>query len=46
MRWSRFRNKYLKTTSLRDRKNYNIQRNYSKKFLKATLKEYYNNLDT
>ena len=43
---SRLRNKYLKSKSLIDRRNYNIQRNFCKKLLTTTKKEYFNNLDT
>ena len=46
MKPSRLRNKYLKSKSLTDRKNYNIQRNFCKKLLRTTKKEYLNNLDT
>ena len=46
MKRSRLRNKYLKSKSLTDRKNYNIQRNFCKKLLRTTKKEYFNNLDT
>ena len=46
MKQSKLRNKYLKSKSLTDRKNYNIQRNFCKKLLKPTKKEYFNNLDT
>ena len=46
MKRSRLRNKYLKSKSLTDRKNYNIQRNFCKKLLRTTEKEYFNNLDT
>ena len=45
MNQSRLRNKYLKSKSLTDRKNYNIQRNFSKKLLRTTKKEYFNKLD-
>ena len=46
MKRSRSRNKYLKSKSLTDRKNYNVQRNFCKKLLRTTKKEYFNNLDT
>ena len=46
MKRSRLRNKYLKPKSLTDRKKYNIQRNFCKKLLRTTKKEYFNNLDT
>ena len=46
MKRSRLRNKYLKSKSLTDRKNYNVQRNFCKKLLRTTKKEYFNNLDT
>ena len=36
---SRLRNKYLKSKSLTDRRNYNIQRNFYKKLLRTTKKE-------
>ena len=42
---SRLRNKFLKTKSITDRKNYNVQRNYCKKLLRSTKKSYFNNLD-
>ena len=43
---SRLRNKYLESKSLKDRKSYNMQRNFCKKLLRTTKKEYFNNLDT
>ena len=43
MKQSRIRNKYLKSKSLADRKNYNIQRNFCKELPK---KKYFNNLNT
>ena len=46
MKRSRLRNKYLKSKSLTDRKNCNIQRNFCKKLLRTTKKEYFNNLET
>ena len=46
MKRSKLRNKYLKSKSLTDRKNYNIQRNFCQKLLRTTKKEYFNNLDT
>ena len=45
MKRSRLRNKFLKTKSITDRKNYNVQRNYCKKLLRSTKKSYFNNLD-
>ena len=45
MKRSRLRNKLLKTKSITDRKNYNVQRNYCKKPLRCTKKPYFNNLD-
>ena len=36
----------MKSKSLTDRRNYNIQRNFWKKLLRTTKKEYFNNLDT
>ena len=38
MKRSRLRNKYLKSKSLTDRKNYNIPRNFCKKLLRTTKK--------
>ena len=38
MKQSRVRYKYLKSKSLTDRKNYNIQRNFCKKLLRTTKK--------
>ena len=38
MRRSRSRNKYLKSKSLTDRKNYNMRRNFCKKLLRTTKK--------
>ena len=46
MKRSRLRNKYLKSKSLTARKYSNIQRNFCKKLLRTTKKEYFNNLDT
>ena len=46
MKRPRLRNKYLKFKSSTDRKNYNIKRNFCKKLLRATKKEYFNNLNT
>ena len=46
MKRSRLRNTYLRSKSLTDRKKYNIQRNFCKKLLRTTKKEYFNNLDT
>ena len=45
MKRSRLRNKFLKTKSITDRKNYNVQRDYYKKLLRSTKKSYFNNLD-
>ena len=45
MKRSRSRNKFLKTNSITDRKNYDLQRNYCKKLLRATKKSYFNNLE-
>ena len=45
MKRSRLRNKFLKTKSITDRKNYNVQRNYCKKLLRSSKKSYFNNLD-
>ena len=45
MKRSRLRKKYLKSKSLA-KKTYNIQRNFCKKLLRTTKKEYFNNLDT
>ena len=38
---SRLRDKYLKSKSLTDRKNYNIQRSFCKKLSRTTKKEYF-----
>ena len=49
MKRSRLRNNYLlflKSKSLTERKNYNVQRNFCKNLLRTTKKEYFNNLDT
>ena len=46
MKWSRLGNKYLKSKSLTDRKNYNMQRKFCKKRLRTSKREYFNNLDT
>ena len=45
MKRSRLRNKFLKTKSITDRKNYDVQRKYCKKLLRSTKKSYFNNLD-
>ena len=45
MKRSRLRNKFLKTKSITDRKNYNVHRNYCKKLLRSTKISYFNNLD-
>ena len=42
---SRLRNTFLKTKSITNRKNYNVQRNYCKKLLRSTIKSYFSNLD-
>ena len=42
---SRLRNKFLKTKSEADKKNYVKQRNYCVSLLRRTKKEYYGNLD-
>ena len=46
MKWSKLENKYLKSKSLTDRKNYNMQRKFCKKRLRTSKREYFNNLDT
>ena len=46
MKRSKLRNKHLKSKSLTDRKNYNVQHNFCKKLFRTTKKEYFNNLDT
>ena len=46
MKWSKLRNKYLKSKPLTDREKYNIQRNLCKKLVRTTKKEYFNNLNT
>ena len=45
MKRSRLRNKFLKTKSITDRKNYDFQWNCCKKLLRYTKKLYFNNLD-
>ena len=45
MKRSKLRNKFLKSRSLSDRKNYTSQRNLCKKLLKSTKRTYFNNLD-
>ena len=45
MKRSRLKNKFLKTKSITDRKNYEVQRNYCKKLLRSSKKPYFNNLD-
>ena len=45
MKRSRLRHKYLKSKSLTDRKKYNVQRNFCKKLLRTTKKEYFKNLE-
>ena len=45
MKRSRLRNKFLKTKSITDRKNYNFQRNYCKKLIRSTKKSLFNDLD-
>ena len=42
---SKLRNKFLKSRTLSDRKNYTSQRNLCKKLLKNTKRTYFNNLD-
>ena len=42
---SRLRNKFLKTKSITDWENYNVQRNYCKKLLRSAKTSYFNNLD-
>ena len=46
MKRSRLRNKYLKSKSLTDRKNYNMQRNFCKKLLRTIKNKYFNSLYT
>ena len=43
---SRLRNKFLKNRNEINRNNYQVQRNYCKKLLKTTKKQYFNNLKT
>ena len=45
MKRSKLRNKFLKSRSLSDRKNYTSQRNLCKKLLKSIKRTYFNNLD-
>ena len=45
MKRSRLRNKFLKSKSEADQKNYVKQRNYCVSLLRRTKKEYYGNLD-
>ena len=45
MKRSRLRNKFLKSESEADKKNYVKQRNYCMSLLRRTKKEYYENLD-
>ena len=45
MKRSKRRNKFLKSRSLSDRKNYISQRNLCTKLLKSTKRTYFNNLD-
>ena len=45
MKRSRLRNKFLKTKSITDRKNYNVQRSYCKKLLRSTKKSCFNKLE-
>ena len=45
MKRSRLRNKFLKSKSNADKKNYVKQRNYCVPLLRRTKKEYYGNLD-
>ena len=46
MKRSRLRNKFLKNKNEINRNNYKVQRNYCKKLLKTTKKQYFNNLST
>ena len=46
MKRSRLRNKFLKNKNEINRNNYRVQRNYCKKLLKTTKKQYFNNLNT
>ena len=46
MKHTRLRNKYLKSKSLADSENYNMQGNFCKKLLRTIKKEYFSNLDT
>ena len=46
MKRSRLRNKFLKNKNEINRNNYKVQRNYCKKLLKTTKKQYFNNLNT
>ena len=46
MKKSRLRNKFLKNKNEINRNNYKVQRNYCKKLLKTTKKQYFNNLNT
>ena len=45
MKRSKLRNKFLKSRSLSERKNYTSQSNLCKKLLKSTKRTYFNNLD-
>ena len=45
MKRSRLKNKFLKTKSITDMKNYKVQRNYCKKLFRSTKKSYFNNFD-
>ena len=42
---SRLRNKFLKTKSITDWENQNVQRNYCEKLLRSAKTSYFNNLD-
>ena len=46
MRRSKLRNQFLKNKNEINRKKYKVQRNYCKKLLKTTKKQYINNLNT
>ena len=46
MKRSWLRNKFLQNKNEINRNNYEVQRNYCKKLLKTTKKQYFNNLNT
>ena len=46
MKRSRLRNKFLKNKNEINRNNYKVPRNYCKKLLKTTKKQYFHNLNT